>query len=615
MRRVDLGVRSLGSGCPVHTKLLLPVLVVWAPPRKKRNQEQNALNRNTSASAASSSCGTIPGTGSKRHRDGTFVVLPLRGAAALDPRPRMRLRRKTSVSQLQDAHEPAETCEARYPGRDDVYHEFDCAGTLRELLQKKITILRVQLGPPESAHGFGDTVSCPLCLWLQLKNGKGCLYMHLVRHHGPEKRFVCSGTKQLCAVMALHQCDLFCGGRPADHLARSAQLIRCSVGPLSCTRRLRVDGECRVLLTAFGPKFVCKDIGSGAVAARRVGNVFLRYLKQTADRMHMTMNRLKRDIPARSHAPRAPEDDVASGGGHRPQSRRLGVEVRSVRRPSVSGRLPRAKRGRHREDRHGCPPERRGDALDPWRLTAGPRSVRADNAYVARCCLGPCRGPQRQQTPCCRVRPGERGAPRRRGGCALGSRGQRVAGVARRTVVVVSISSWSRAGHVPPPDEVRGRGLASRFSGLQDSPSACQQVQRVLPFRCLPGNRQFTANEVFFYDHLCRASLLREHIDAAVTSMKSAEVWSGLAEWVRPGGCRDSVPRRDETQAFPDGEVQAAVVDGGCDVPEVPVVLEQCTTVAHQQAALLGTGTCGEEALHAEVFSGRRFKCRCPHSG
>ena len=39
-----------------------------------------------------------------RDDPGTFVVLPLRGAAAPDPRPRMRLRRKTSVSQLQDAH-------------------------------------------------------------------------------------------------------------------------------------------------------------------------------------------------------------------------------------------------------------------------------------------------------------------------------------------------------------------------------------------------------------------------------------------------------------------------------------------------------------------------------
>ena len=49
------------------------------------------------------------------------------------------------------------------------------------------------------------------------------------------------------------------------------------------------------------------------------------------------------------------------------------LEVRIARRPSVSGRLPRALRGRHHQDRHGCPPAQRGDALDPWRLTAGPR--------------------------------------------------------------------------------------------------------------------------------------------------------------------------------------------------------------------------------------------------
>ena len=107
--------------------------------------------------------------------------------------------------------------------------------------------------------------------------------------------------------------------------------------------------------------------------------------------------------------------------------------------------------------------------------------VRADNAYVAGCCPGPCRGAQRQQTPCCRVRPGRWGA------CALGSRGQRVAGVARRPVVFISVSPGRRAGHVPSSDEVRGRGLASRFSRVQDAPSACQQVQRVLPFGGLAG--------------------------------------------------------------------------------------------------------------------------------
>ena len=72
----------------------------------------------------------------------------------------------------------------------------------------------------------------------------------------------------------------------------------------------------------------------------------------------------------------------------------------------------------------------------------------------------------------------------------------------------------------------------------------------------------------------------------------------------RPAGCRDSVPRRDEEQAFPEGEVQAAVINGGCDVPELPVVPEQCTTPldgGEPAGGLLGTGTCGNEALHAEL--------------
>ena len=71
-----------------------------------------------------------------------------------------------------------------------------------------------------------------------------------------------------------------------------------------------------------------------------------------------------------------------------------------------------------------------------------------------------------------------------------------------------------------------------------------------------------------------------------------------------PGGCRDSVPRRDEEQAFPEGKVQATVVGGGVDVPEVPVVPEQCTT------PLDGGGPAGGPAEHGDVpeaFSGRRI--------
>ena len=56
-----------------------------------------------------------------------------------------------------------------------------------------------------------------------------------------------------------------------------------------------------------------------------------------------------------------------------------------------------------------------------------------------------------------------------------------------------------------------------------DATSACQQVQSVLTIRGPPGRGRTRT--------LWRRA--REHIDAAVTSMKSAEVWSGLAEWIR----------------------------------------------------------------------------------
>ena len=171
-----------------------------------------------------------------------------------------------------------------------------------------------------------------------------------------------------------------------------------------------------MLLTASGPRSVCKDIGSGAVAARRVGNVFhdrgfagvfLRHLMQTGGRKHMTMNRLHCDI-----------------------------------------QLP------------GC---QRGHMLLEHPKTMLPVAEDIVHSPDVSAWKSAC-------------------PPRRSGGCALGRRGQRFAGVARRPVGVVSSSSGRRARHMPSPDEVRGRGLASRFA-----PSACQQVQRVLPFGGLPG--------------------------------------------------------------------------------------------------------------------------------
>ena len=74
------------------------------------------------------------------------------------------------------------------------------------------------------------------------------------------------------------------------------------------------------------------------------------------------------------------------------------------------------------------------------------------------------------------------------------------------------------------------RRLVSKFNVSFPS-EVCPDVDALEPFRG-ERNRQFTGDEVLFNDHLCRVSLPWEQIDA-VTSTKSAEVWSGLAEWTR----------------------------------------------------------------------------------
>ena len=76
------------------------------------------------------------------------------------------------------------------------------------------------------------------------------------------------------------------------------------------------------------------------------------------------------------------------------------------------------------------------------------------------------------------------------------------------------------------------RQLVSKFN--VSIPSVAPLVKDVLePLRGDP-NWQTTGDEVFFHVHLCRTSLSQEYIDHAVSSMKSADAWSGLAEWIGP---------------------------------------------------------------------------------
>ena len=166
----------------------------------------------------------------------------------------------------------AETCEERYIGRQDAFDELDGAGTLKSILQNEVALFLVDLSPDNICRGVGADVPCAFCPCLHVKNAKGGLYWHVLHHHCAERHFVCSGTKQLRAIMSMFQCDLYRGRHQANCLRRSA---------LSCTHRLHVDDEFRLLLSGSGPCFIGKDARTGTLPVRRVGNMY--YDREFAD--------------------------------------------------------------------------------------------------------------------------------------------------------------------------------------------------------------------------------------------------------------------------------------------------------------------------------------------
>ena len=303
-----------------------------------------------------------------------------------------------------------------------------------------------------------------------------------------------------------------------------------------------------------------QNIGPGAVAARQVGNVFydrgfadvfLRHLMQTEGRMHMTMNRLQCDIQLQGCQPghKLPEHPKTMGP----------VAEDIVRSPDVSAWKSALYDGLESADGFhvlsvdgsmkiatGVRRRDAGTALTPrgsQQDHVDHKYVRADNAYVARCCLGPCRGPQRQQTHCCRVSPGERGAPRRSG--------VHWAVVDNASPALHAALSWSFPSlrgvaldtcHLPIKCEAvdsHHGSAGSRMLRRLGSKFDVSFPSEVCPGR---GRAQTLSRRTEPTVHQCQGVLVRpsvsrvaarEHTDAAVTSMKRAEVWSGLAEWIR----------------------------------------------------------------------------------
>ena len=99
--------------------------------------------------------------------------------------------------------------------------------------------------------------------------------------------------------------------------------------------------------------------------------------------------------------------------------------------------------------------------------------------------------------------------------------------------------------------------------------SVGQQVQRVLPFRRSAQTRLNPSRRTDRQFTGCRASLPREHVDAAATSMPS-----GFGPWRLSRLC---TPKR-EKQALPEGKSRLRLLMAAATFQRYQWYLEQCTT-------------------------------------
>ena len=90
-----------------------------------------------------------------------------------------------------------------------------------------------------------------------------------------------------------------------------------------------------------------------------------------------------------------------------------------------------------------------------------------------------------------------------------------------------------------------------------------------------------------------------------VTSMKSAEVWSGLANWIKALATVATLyPEEMKNKHSWKGKSRLRLLMAAAKFPRYQRYLNNArlrSTAQGQQAALLATGTCDNEALHAEL--------------
>jgi hypothetical protein len=116
-------------------------------------------------------------------------------------------------------------------------------------------------------------VICPFCPFRSFKRLHQ-LRLHVTKHHTAMNQYVCSGTKQIRVISALHDYAASRQQRETMYIQRSCDLLRDTVMPeLSCTSN-HIDKQLRLAFLLDGPRYIHVEAIGNRYHLRRVRNIY-----------------------------------------------------------------------------------------------------------------------------------------------------------------------------------------------------------------------------------------------------------------------------------------------------------------------------------------------------
>ena len=97
---------------------------------------------------------------------------------------------------------------------------------------------------------------------------------HVEKYHIRKSQFVCSGTKQLKIILALHDADCVQRTREGNFLWRSSLILQRDVEPPLACEANHIDKSLRLVLTGLGPKYANVSNIGVTMQVRRVLNIY-----------------------------------------------------------------------------------------------------------------------------------------------------------------------------------------------------------------------------------------------------------------------------------------------------------------------------------------------------